>query len=119
MTVLQSIIENERINAVIAWPITCSIGVAAVATVHQGSFLWTLLAMTIVVLALAPTIIRRDPLTMPPWEVLAIAAIPIGVRLYGSLGCLALLPSQIRGRLCVLPSMRVTVYWATSQAVWP
>lgn len=85
MPVLRSLIENERINAVLAWPIACSIIVAAIATVWQGSFLWAALATVIVVLALVPPIVRQDALMIPPWEVLAVAAAPIWVRLYGTL----------------------------------
>ncbi|WP_226483177.1 hypothetical protein [Natrinema amylolyticum] len=85
MPVLQSLIENERINAALAWLIVCSIIVAAIATVWQGSFLWAALTVAIVSLAFVPPIMRRDALVMPPWEVLAVAAIPIWVRLYGTL----------------------------------
>lgn len=85
MPVLQSLIENERINAVLAWPVVCSIIVAALVTVRQGSFLWATLATAIAALAFVPAIVRRDALVMPPWEVLTVAAIPIWVRLYGTL----------------------------------
>ncbi|WP_276254199.1 hypothetical protein [Halomontanus rarus] len=85
MPVVRSLIENERVNAALAWLVACSIVVAAVATVLRGSFLWATLATVIVALALVPPIVRRDALVMAPWEVLTVAAIPIWVRLYGTL----------------------------------
>lgn len=82
MPVVQSLIENERVNAALAWPVVVSIAVAAVLTARQGSILWALLSGTIVGLALVPTIVRWDGRVMLPWEVLGLAAAPIWVRLY-------------------------------------
>lgn len=85
MAVLRSLIENERVNAALAWPIVVSIAVAGVLAARQGSILWGVLAAAIVALALVPTIVRWNALVMLPWEVLALAAAPIWVRLYESL----------------------------------
>ncbi|PGF15228.1 hypothetical protein CP556_03190 [Natrinema sp. CBA1119] len=85
MPVLQSLIDNERVNAALAWPIVCSIAVVAVLTASRGSFLWAALATAIVVLAFVPTIVRWDALVMLPWELLALAAAPIWARLFGTL----------------------------------
>lgn len=84
MPVLQSLIDNERVNAALAWPIVFSIAAAAVVTASRGSFLWAALATTIVVLAFVPTIVRWDALVMLPWELLALAAVPIWARLIGT-----------------------------------
>ncbi|WP_265112133.1 hypothetical protein [Halosolutus halophilus] len=138
MPVLQSLIENERINAVFAWPVVCSIIVAALVTVRQGSFLWATLATAIAALAFVPAIVRRDALVMPPWEVLTVAAIPIWVRLYGTLpiagfltvATIALLvtveldaftPIEMSGRFAVafvvLATMAVAGLWVIAQWV--
>lgn len=85
MPVLQSLIDNERVNAALAWPIVFSIAAVAVVTAGRGSFLWAALATTIVVLAFVPTIVRWDALVMLPWELLALAAVPIWARLFGTL----------------------------------
>lgn len=85
MPILRALVENERVNAALAWGIVGSIVVAAVLTARQGSALWAGLAATVVVLALVPTVIRWNALVMLPWELLLLAAVPIWVRLFGTL----------------------------------
>ncbi|MFC4988720.1 hypothetical protein [Saliphagus infecundisoli] len=85
MPIVRSLVENDRVNAALAWLIVSAIVVAAAATAWQESLLWASLGASIVVLALVPPIVRRDPSSVPPWEVLLIAAVPIWVRLYGTL----------------------------------
>lgn len=84
MPVVQSLIENERVNTGIAWPVVGVVVLATVASLRQGSYLWAGLAATVVALAVVPSLVRRDPWVMPPWEVLVVAAVPILVRLVGT-----------------------------------
>lgn len=85
MPIVRSLIENDRVNAALAWPIVSAIVVASAATAWQDSILWAALGVGIVGLALVPPAVRRDTSSMPPWEVLLIAAVPIWIRLYGTL----------------------------------
>ncbi|ELZ13369.1 hypothetical protein C477_22975 [Haloterrigena salina JCM 13891] len=85
VTVLETIVENERVNAALAWPLVGAIALTAVVTARSGAFVWTGLATAVVALALVPTVLRWDALVMLPWELLAIAAAPLGLRLVGSL----------------------------------
>lgn len=84
MAALRSLIEDERVNAAIAWPLVGSIVVAVVLTARNGSLLWAGLAAALAALALVPTGLRLNPAVILPWEVVALAAVPIWVRLFGA-----------------------------------
>ncbi|MFC7214505.1 hypothetical protein ACFQO4_10495 [Saliphagus sp. GCM10025334] len=85
MNVLAAIVESERANAALAWSIVAAIVVTAIVSARAGAFVWAALGATAVVLALVPTLRRWDPLVILPWEVLALAAVPLVVRLVASI----------------------------------
>lgn len=66
MPIVRSLIENDRVNAALAWPIVSAIVVASAATAWQDSILWAALGVGIVGLALVPPAVRRDTSSMPP-----------------------------------------------------
>lgn len=75
--ILSDLLASDRRNATASWLL---IGVA-VATWVGGILvtgpLWSVFALVIVVLALLPPIIYRSRYVMLPWEVLAMAALPL------------------------------------------
>ncbi|MFC6718479.1 hypothetical protein ACFQGT_00760 [Natrialbaceae archaeon GCM10025810] len=81
MRVLERLVEDERVNAALAWPIVVAIVVVTAAFAGSGSYVWAALAATAMVLALVPTVRRWDALAMLPWEVLALAAAPLWLAL--------------------------------------
>lgn len=74
---LDTLIEDNRFNADVAWSLVAALLIAAAASVVVGQPVWAVLAVGGVAIALLPAAVRRDPSVMPPWEVLALATLPI------------------------------------------
>jgi hypothetical protein len=71
------VVEDERRNAVVAWAIVGFLAVASLAELLVGAPLWAGFVLVVVGLAIAPPIAARDRLAMLPWELLALAALPV------------------------------------------
>ena len=74
---LGTLVETQRTNAAIAWLLVGFLGAVIAASVADGDLLWAGFSAVVVALALAPTIAYRRPTVMLPWEVLALAALPL------------------------------------------
>jgi len=76
-TTLESVVEDERVNAGLAWLLVSFILLVAVESVLDGDLLWAGFAAFVAGLALVPAAAHREPSAMLPWEVLVLAALPI------------------------------------------
>jgi len=74
---LGRVVENERLNTVVAWVVTAFLLGVVVASLVNGDILWAGFAVVVATLALIPTVAYRRPSLMLPWEVLVIAALPL------------------------------------------
>lgn len=74
---LGRIIESERLNAALAWALIAFVVIVALASLVRGNLLWAGFAASIAVLALLPPAVFRTPRAMLPWEILALAAVPV------------------------------------------
>jgi hypothetical protein len=74
---LRSVVESQRLNALLAWLLVGLLLVAAGVNLVERHPVWAGVTATVAVLALIPAIRYRDPLTMLPWEVLLVASLPI------------------------------------------
>jgi hypothetical protein len=74
---LRSIVESQRLNALLAWLLVGLLGLAVVANLLERSVVWAGFTAVVAVLALVPAVRYRDPLTMLPWEVLLVASLPV------------------------------------------
>jgi hypothetical protein len=74
------VLEDARTNAVVAWAVVAVAVVAAVANALAVAPLWAGFALAVVALALVPPLKFRDPTAMLPWEVLALATLPLVAR---------------------------------------
>lgn len=72
-----AVIEDRRVNAVLAWLLVGFVGFVVVQSLLTGDLLWAVFAAAVAVLALVPTVAYRDPHVMLPWEVLVLAALPL------------------------------------------
>ncbi|MFW5896128.1 MAG: hypothetical protein ACOCUA_01955 [archaeon] len=74
---LDALFRDRRYNAALGWLFaTVLVGVAG-ESVIVGDPLWAAFAGGVAVLVLLPAIAYRDPLVMPPWEVVVLAALPV------------------------------------------
>lgn len=71
------IVEDARLNATLAWALVGFVLLVAAGSLLQGDLLWTGFAVTVAVLAALPAAAFRSARVMLPWEVLALAALPL------------------------------------------
>ncbi|WP_135534330.1 hypothetical protein [Halostella pelagica] len=74
---IDMLFRDRRINAGIAWLLVGFLGVIAVVELVDGEFLWAGFAATVCVLSLLPIVAYRSAEVMLPWEVVAVAALPV------------------------------------------
>ncbi|MFB6128881.1 MAG: hypothetical protein ABEJ47_03875, partial [Halorhabdus sp.] len=74
---LASLLRRSRINAAIGWGLVGIIALTALGNVVLGNLLWAGFAAVVGGLAILPPVADRDPLVMIPWEVFALAALPL------------------------------------------
>jgi len=74
---LGRLVDDARLNAGIAWPLVGVVSLVAVGAVLEGELLSAGFAVTVVALALVPPAGFRNPRVMLPWEVLALASLPV------------------------------------------
>lgn len=67
-------------NAALAWLLTGLLGVAAAVNALGGDLVGAAFPLALLVLAVVPAVALRNPRAMLPWEVFAVAAVPVIVR---------------------------------------
>lgn len=81
---IETLVGNERHNAIIAWILTGFVVLVAIGNLLVGNLLWAGFAGSVVVLAVLPGIVFRSGRAALPWEVLALAVLPLVGRTFGS-----------------------------------
>jgi hypothetical protein len=76
-TGLRPVLRSRRLNAGICWLLIAFLGAMAGAQAGVGDLLWAGFVTTLVVLAVVPAVVYRSPWAMLPWEVLALASLPV------------------------------------------
>lgn len=74
---LDALVEDERVNAGIAWVLVGFLVVLAAVSLLRSDFLWALFAGFVFALAIIPPLAFRSAEAMLPWEVLILAALPV------------------------------------------
>ncbi|GAB7094820.1 hypothetical protein JCM30237_19730 [Halolamina litorea] len=98
------LVEGERGNALIAWAILLFLLGTAGVELLTGDVVWAGFVLAVVVLAALPAAMHRDRLAMLPWELLALAALPVATRVF--------VAGQTIGELTL--TGRVTTYLAVA-----
>ena len=117
---LARLFRSGRTNALIAWAMVAVLGGAFVESLLRFDLLPMVLVAAIAAVVVAPAVAMRDPRVMLPWEVLALALLPVLVRvlLRGELGtfatylAIAALALTITVDLQMFTSLRVTHWFA-------
>lgn len=74
---LGRLIEDARLNALLSWGLVGIVLLVGAGSGAQGDLLWAGFAATVAVLAALPAVAFRSPRVTIPWEVLALAALPL------------------------------------------
>lgn len=69
--------RRTRGNAIIAWVIVVLLGLLTVAQALEGEYRWGVITWGAIGLVAVPAIATRDPRALPPWELIALVAIPV------------------------------------------
>lgn len=84
LTAIDALVGNERLNVALAWLLAGFVAFTAVGSSFVGDLLWLGFAAGVAALAMLPAIAFRSARAVPPWEVLALAALPLIGRTFGS-----------------------------------
>jgi hypothetical protein len=76
-TTIERLLRDERLNALLAWLVVVGVGLTAVGSVLTGDLLWGVFATVVAAIVLLPPLVFADPAVMLPWEVLALAGLPV------------------------------------------
>lgn len=112
--------RSGRTNAVIAWGMVAVLVATFLESLLDFDLLSMVLTAAVVAVVVAPAVAARDPQEMLPWELLAIALLPVlvGALLGGDLGifavylAIAALALVITVDLHMFTSLRVTHWFA-------
>lgn len=74
---LTALVETRRGNAALVWILVVFVASVVVGSALVGDLLWAGFAAVVAVLAVVPAVAHRNPQVMLPWEVLALAALPL------------------------------------------
>mgnify|MGYP000193854628 CR=1 FL=1 len=76
------LVEDQRSNALLAWGVLAFLFAAAAVELWTGEVVWAAFVLVVVVLGALPAVIDRDWQAMLPWELLALAALPMAGRVF-------------------------------------
>ncbi|WP_224449273.1 hypothetical protein [Haloprofundus salilacus] len=74
---LSDVVENERTNAAVGWVCVVVLCVAGVGELLTGELVQAGFVLATAGLAVVPAVAYRNPRAMLPWEVLALAVLPV------------------------------------------
>jgi hypothetical protein len=74
---LDSLFSDRRYNAALGWLFVAVLLGVAGEEIVAGQPLWAAFAIVVALLVMLPSIAYRNPVVMVPWEVVALAALPV------------------------------------------
>ncbi|SFK84305.1 hypothetical protein SAMN04487950_1387 [Halogranum rubrum] len=101
---LRDVVERRQANAILGWLLVGFLTLVAGAELVERDLLWAGFTLAVVALTIVPAVVYRDPLAMLPWEVIALASLPM-------LGRALVTGQQVGG---ITLSGRVTTYFAVA-----
>lgn len=80
----QRLVRDAGVNAALGWLLVVVVLAASGGAVLAGDVVWAVFAAAVAVIALVPAATLRNARSMPAWEVLLLAAVPVPARLLGT-----------------------------------
>jgi hypothetical protein len=71
------LLVDTRVNSVLAWSLVGLIGLVTVESLVTADYLWATFAAGVGIVAALPAIQSRNVRSMPPWEIVLLASLPI------------------------------------------
>lgn len=83
---LAVLMGNTHLNAVLGWVFVLVVALIGLESAVDRDWIWVLLTLSVVVLAVLPPAVFGNPVVMLPWEVLALVILPLlGRGIFGGL----------------------------------
>ena len=101
---LVDVVESRRVNAAVAWVLVAFLAAMVGVELLRNDVIWAGFTAAIAALSVLPAAAYRDPRVMLPWEVVALASVPVAGR--------ALVVGQTVGGVTL--TGRVTTYLAVA-----
>ncbi|AXR82615.1 hypothetical protein [Natrarchaeobaculum sulfurireducens] len=73
---LGGLLSETGPNAVLGWLLVFLLALTGIGTVLEGLYDWTVMTLVVIVVVVVPAVAFRDPRVMPPWELVAVVALP-------------------------------------------
>lgn len=83
MVRLRTVVQDERINALIGWVLIGVMALTAVESFLTDAFLWSGFTLLLIVITAMPTVVTRDWTVMVPWPLPLVAAAAMIIRAFG------------------------------------
>jgi len=116
---LATLIEDRRLNTVIGWVLIAFVAVVVLESVVTRDYAWAAFAAGVLVLAVIPPLGFRDRDAMLPWEVLALAVLPlIGRTLAGTVLSTQLTTYLSVAGLALIVAVELDVFTAVRMTEW-
>jgi len=80
---LEALFTDSRRNALVGWLIVVLFVGAILESLTAGDWSWLVVVLATLVVVIVPPVRRGSPWVMVPWELLAMASIPISLRTLG------------------------------------
>lgn len=77
---LEELFESGRANAILSWVLVGLFSLVLLESVLDWDRQWMVFTTALLVIVLIPPASQRSPLVMLPWELLAVAAVPVVAR---------------------------------------
>lgn len=108
-----AVFQGARTNAALSWILVVGVGFIAGGRLREGDLLWAGFAIMVLVIALVPPLAFRRVTVMAPWEVLALAVLPLVTRVGGVGGPTELLTSHLSiAALALIVAVELHVFTA-------
>lgn len=82
---LLGLYEDHRVNAILSWVLIGVIGISVLTEFALGEYTSAVFGLVVGAVAVLPAVRFRNPRIMLPWEVIALAALPVLGRLIAEL----------------------------------
>ena len=110
---LGGLVENERLNAALAWVLAGFVIAVVIANLVEGRLLWAAVAALVAALVLVPPVAYRDPAAMLPWEVVLLAVLPLLGRTFATVALTSRLAAYLSvAALALIVAVELHVFTA-------
>lgn len=77
---LEALFLDSRVNAALAWPVVAVLALVLLESALDRDLQWVLFTAFTATVVVLPPLARRSPYVMLPWELLALASLPVLAR---------------------------------------